>query len=86
MPRLWTSLARTTDQLQSGNAKLTGVLIGCNAELGAVDREIEHAATQLTAQDIENRATKNGKTPEGSSSRLFPCQKPMNWSEKRLYL
>ena len=54
-------IARTTEQLQSAKTdaetqKLTGVLVGYNAELGAVDREIEHAATQLTAQDIENRA------------------------------
>ena len=54
-------IARTTEQLQSAKTdaetqKLTGVLVGYNAELGALDREIEHAATQLTAQDIENRA------------------------------
>ena len=54
-------IARTTEQLQSSKTdaetqKLTGVLVGYTAELAAVDREIEHAATQLTAQDIENRA------------------------------
>jgi hypothetical protein len=54
-------IAKTTEQLQSAKTdaetqKLTGVLVGYNAELAAVDREIEHAATQLAAQDIENRA------------------------------
>jgi hypothetical protein len=54
-------IATTTQRLQSATTdaetqKLAGVLIGYNAELGAVDREIEHAATQLAAQDIENRA------------------------------
>ena len=54
-------IANTTQQLQSATTdaetqKLTGVLVGYNAELSAVDREIEHAATQLAAQDIENRA------------------------------
>ena len=54
-------IATTTQRLQSSTTdaetqKLTGVLVGYNAELGALDREIEHAATQLTAQDIENRA------------------------------
>jgi chromosome segregation ATPase len=56
-------IAATTQQLQAATTdaetqKLTGVLIGYNAELGAVDREIENAAAQLTAQDIENRADK----------------------------
>ena len=54
-------IANTTQQLQTATTdaetqKLTGVLVGYNAELSAVDREIEHAATQLAAQDIENRA------------------------------
>jgi hypothetical protein len=54
-------IATTTQQLQSATTdaetqKLTGVLIGYNAELAAVDREVEQAATQLAAQDIENRA------------------------------
>ncbi len=54
-------IAATTQQLQSATTdaetqKLTGALIGTNAELAAVDREVEQAATQLAAQDIENRA------------------------------
>ena len=54
-------IATTTQQLQSATTdaetqKLTGVLVGYTAELATVDREIEHAATQLAAQDIENRA------------------------------
>lgn len=54
-------IAATTEQLQSATTdaetqKLTGVLVGYTGELAAVDREIEHAAAQLAAQDIENRA------------------------------
>lgn len=57
-------IAATTQQLQASTTdaetqKLTGVLVGYNAELEAVDREIEHAAAQLAAQDIENRADKD---------------------------
>jgi hypothetical protein len=53
-------ISATTQQLQSASTdaetqKLAGVLVGYTAELAAVDREIEHAAAQLTAQDIENR-------------------------------
>lgn len=53
-------IAATTQQLQASTTdaetqKLTGVLVGYNAELQAVDREIDQAAAQLTAQDIENR-------------------------------
>lgn len=60
-------IATTTQQLQSATTdaetqKLTGVLIGYNAELAAVDREVEQAATQLAAQDIENRADQERQT------------------------
>lgn len=56
-------IAATTQQLQAATTdaetqKLTGVLVGYTAELEAVDREIDQAAAQLTAQDIENRADK----------------------------
>ncbi|HEX8311421.1 MAG TPA: hypothetical protein VF614_08905 [Chthoniobacteraceae bacterium] len=56
-------IASTTQQLQASTTdaetqKLTGVLVGYNAELQAVDREIEQAAAQLATQDIENRADK----------------------------
>lgn len=54
-------IATTTQRLEAATTdaetqKLTGILTGYNAELAAVDREIEHASAQLTAQDIENRA------------------------------
>jgi membrane-associated HD superfamily phosphohydrolase len=54
-------IATTTQQLQASTTdaetqKLTGVLVGYDAELQAVDREIDQAAAQLAAQDIENRA------------------------------
>jgi hypothetical protein len=54
-------IADTTQQLQAATTdaetqKLTGVLVGYNAELGAVDREIEQAAAQVATQDAENRA------------------------------
>lgn len=56
-------IAATTEQLQAATTdaetqKLTGVLVGYNAELQAVDREIDQAAAELTTQDIENRADK----------------------------
>ena len=56
-------IATTTQQLQAATTdaetqKLTGVLVGYDAELQAVDREIDQAAAQLAAQDIENRADK----------------------------
>ncbi len=54
-------IAATTRQLQASTTdaetqKLTGVLVGYNAELGTVDREIDHAAAQVATQDAENRA------------------------------
>jgi hypothetical protein len=54
-------IAATTQKLQASTTdaetqKLNGVLIGYNAELGTVDREIDHAAGQIITQDAENRA------------------------------
>jgi hypothetical protein len=54
-------IAATTQKLQASTTdaetqKLNGVLIGYNAELGTVDREIGHAAAQVITQDVENRA------------------------------
>ena len=54
-------IAATTQKLQGSTTdaetqKLNGVLIGYNAELGTVDREIDHAAAEVTTQDAENRA------------------------------
>lgn len=58
---LRSQIATTTQQLQASTTdaetqKLTGVLVGYNAELGAVDHEIDHAAAQVATQDAENRA------------------------------
>jgi hypothetical protein len=55
------AIAATTQQLQFASTdaetqKLSGVLAGYTAELAAVDREVDHAADQVTTQDIENRA------------------------------
>lgn len=49
-------IAATTQKLQGSTTdaetqKLNGVLIGYNAELGTVDREIDHAAAQVITQD-----------------------------------
>ena len=57
---LRSQIASTTQQLQGATTdaetqKLTGVLVGYTAELGAVDREIDQAAAQLATQDVENR-------------------------------
>jgi uncharacterized protein YukE len=54
-------IAATTQKLQASTTdaetqKLHGVLTGYNAELGTVDREIDHAAAQVITQDAENRA------------------------------
>jgi len=54
-------IATTTQRLQASTTdaetqKLTGVLVGYDAELGAVDREIDQAAAQVATQDAENRA------------------------------
>ena len=38
--------------------KLTGVLVGYNAELATVDHEIDNASGQVLTQDAENRADK----------------------------
>ena len=56
-------IASTTTQLQAANTdaetqKLTGVLVGYNAELATVDHEIDNAAGQVLTQDAENRADK----------------------------
>ncbi len=54
-------ISQTTQQLQSASTdaetqKLTGVLTGYNAELSAVDHELEQAFTSVVVQDAENRA------------------------------
>jgi hypothetical protein len=54
-------IAATAQKLQGSTTdaetqKLNGVLIGYNAELGTVDREIDHAAAEVITQDAENRA------------------------------
>jgi hypothetical protein len=56
-------IASTTTQLQGATTdaetqKLTGVLVGYNAELATVDHEIDNAAGQVLTQDAENRADK----------------------------
>jgi hypothetical protein len=56
-------IASTTTQLQAATTdaetqKLTGVLVGYNAELATVDHEIDNAAGQVLTQDAENRAGK----------------------------
>jgi hypothetical protein len=56
-------IASTTTQLQAATTdaetqKLTGVLVGYNAELATVDHEIDSAAGQVLTQDAENRADK----------------------------
>ncbi len=58
---LRSQIASTTGQLQSSSTdaetqKLTGVLVGYNAELATVDHEIDRAAAQVVNQDVENRA------------------------------
>ena len=55
-----TQMAATTSQLPAATTdaetqKLTGVLVGQSAELEAIDRELEIAASQAVVQDIENR-------------------------------
>jgi hypothetical protein len=59
--KLRDDIAATTQKLQASTTdaetqKLSGVLIGYNAELGTVDREIDHAAAEVMTQDAENRA------------------------------
>jgi len=61
MKTLRDQIAATTQELQTSTTdaetqKLNGVLTGYNAELGTVDREIDHAAAQIITQDAENRA------------------------------
>lgn len=58
---LRSNIANTTTQLQASTTdaetqKLTGVLVGYNAELSTVDHEIDNAAAQVATQDAENRA------------------------------
>ena len=54
------AIAATTTQLQAATTasevqKLTGVLIGLNAELAATDKELDHAASVSAAQTAENQ-------------------------------
>ncbi|MDQ6626269.1 MAG: hypothetical protein M3Y69_09075 [Verrucomicrobiota bacterium] len=58
---LRSQIASTTGQLQASTTdaetqKLTGVLVGYNAELATVDHEVDRAAAQVVNQDVENRA------------------------------
>jgi hypothetical protein len=55
------NIANTTTKLQASTTdaetqKLTGVLVGYNAELATVDHEIDNATGQVLTQDVENRA------------------------------
>jgi hypothetical protein len=55
------NIAGTTTKLQASTTdaetqKLTGVLVGYNAELATVDHEIDNATGQVVTQDAENRA------------------------------
>lgn len=54
-------IAQTTQQLQAATTdaetqKLSGVLAGYNAELAAIDKEIDQALATTLVQDIQNRA------------------------------
>lgn len=58
---LRSDIAATTAKLQASTTdaetqKLTGVLVGYNAELATVDHEIDNATAQVVTQDAENRA------------------------------
>jgi hypothetical protein len=58
---LKSDIAATTEKLQSATTasevqKLTGVLIGLNADLAATDKEIDHATSLTLVQDAENRS------------------------------
>jgi hypothetical protein len=53
-------IASTTEQLRAATTasevqKLTGILIGLNAELSATDKELDHAASVSTVQNAENQ-------------------------------
>jgi hypothetical protein len=53
-------IAATTEQLRAATTasevqKLTGVLIGLNAELSATDKELDHAASVSIVQNTENQ-------------------------------
>jgi hypothetical protein len=53
-------IAGTTEQLRAATTasevqKLTGVLIGLNAELSATDKELDHAASVSFVQNAENQ-------------------------------
>ena len=53
-------IAQTTEQLQASSTdaetqKLQGVLTGYNAELAAIDKEVDHALAESVVQDIQNR-------------------------------
>src|ERR1700690_1606249 len=53
-------IATTTEQLRAATTasevqKLTGVLIGLNAELSATDKELDHAASVSIVQNAENQ-------------------------------
>jgi hypothetical protein len=53
-------IAATTEQLRAATTasevqKLTGILIGLNAELSATDKELDHAASVSFVQDAENQ-------------------------------
>jgi hypothetical protein len=52
--------AETTQQLQAASTdaetqKLTGVLAGYNAELAAIDKEVDQATAEALVLDIQNR-------------------------------
>lgn len=64
---LKSQMVRTTQSLQAATTaaetqKLSGVLAGQSAELAAIDKEIDFAASQASVQDIENRNDRERQT------------------------
>jgi hypothetical protein len=75
-------IAATTQKLQASTTdaetqKLNGVLTGYNAELGTVDREIDHAAAQIITQDAENRADRERKEEARREERQAQMQESL---------
>jgi hypothetical protein len=75
-------IAATTQKLQASTTdaetqKLHGVLTGYNAELGTVDREIDHAAAQVITQDAENRADRERQEQARREERQAQIEKSL---------
>ena len=75
-------IAETTQQLQASTTdaetqKLTGVITGYNAELAAIDKEVDHALGESLVLDIQNREDREKQEQARKEERMAEFSEAM---------